>query len=51
MKYYNNSIDEENVRIGKQIRQLIDIRDSVLYEDFNFTSAEVKELIEFLCIN
>jgi hypothetical protein len=48
MKYVNNSINEENVRIGKQIRQLIDIRDSVLFDEFNFTPTEIKDLIKYL---
>ena len=33
MKLYTNSIEEESIRIEKQIRQLIDIRDSLLYEE------------------
>ena len=51
MKLYNNSIEEESIRTGKQIRQLIDIRDSLLYEDFDFSLCEIEEIIQFLCLS
>ena len=46
---YNSSIVEENIRLGCQIRELVDIRDNVISSTTDFTLEEMTSIISFLC--
>ena len=48
MRWYN-SCEEEDLRISHQIKELIEVRDSIVPS--SLALHEVKDLIEFLCIS